>query len=258
MKLINEMKDFLKITKLRYSGLRNEVKFLLILSVFSIIVIEFLLSKIQPKYDFQYDFGVIYLKLCYSYFSAFIFYYIIVYTPRERKRIKSYRYLTNKLYAIDDVVENIIISIYRVIEPQTTNLDAEISKEDIKKICKQINPQLPITINLIKFTTYKNHYEFLNFQTNKIKLLISELIILNEILDENVFQGLTNINDLITNFLTFDINVSANKDMEYLSNSLYELHFESKELMNIFNKNYRHRYSYEYHKFERIRNQKRK
>nr|WP_315145274.1 hypothetical protein [uncultured Flavobacterium sp.] len=258
MTLIKEIKDFFKITNLRFIGLRSEIKFLLKLSVFSILSIEFILNKIQPLYNFQYDFGVIYLKLCYSYFSAFVFYYLVVYSPRERRRIKSFRYLNNKLLTIDKIVKNILLSIFREIEPETTTLKPDIKKEDIRVICKQVNPQLPITLNLIEFTTFKNHYDFLNFQTKKIKLLISELIILNEILDENVFQGLTNINDIITNFLTFDINIFANQDMEYLSHSLYDLHFESNEMANHFIKNYRHRYNYEYHKFERIRNQKKK
>lgn len=256
MKFINEIKDFFKIINLRFIGLRIEIKVLLFLSGISILIIEFVLNKIQPLYDFQYDFGVIYLKLCYSYFSAFIFYYLIVYAPRERKRVKSLRYLNNKLFAIDTIVKNILLSIFREIEPQLTNLNADIKREDIRLICKQINPKLPIKLDHLEFADFINHYEFLNFQTKKIKILISELIVLNDILDENVFRSLTNINDVITNFLTFDINIFANQDMEFLSYSLYELNFESKEMIDHFKKNYDHRYDYEYHKFERIRNRK--
>lgn len=91
MKFISEIKDILKITNLRFVGLRKEIKFLLIVSLISIINIEFVLNKIQALYDFQYNFGVIFLKLCYSYFSAFIFYYLVVYAPRERRRVKSFR-----------------------------------------------------------------------------------------------------------------------------------------------------------------------
>jgi hypothetical protein len=52
MTLVKKIKDFFKITNLRFIGLRNEIKFLLILSVVSIIIIEFALNKIQPLYDF--------------------------------------------------------------------------------------------------------------------------------------------------------------------------------------------------------------
>ena len=86
MTLIREIKDFFKITNLRFIGLRREIKFLLILSIISIISIEFILNKIKPFYNFQHDFGVVYLKLCYSYFSAFLFYYLVVYSPREREK----------------------------------------------------------------------------------------------------------------------------------------------------------------------------
>ena len=59
---------------------------------------------------------------------------------------------------------------FREIEPQTTALKPDIKEEDIRTICKQLNPQSPITLNLAEFTTFKNHYDFLNFQT-KIKII---------------------------------------------------------------------------------------
>lgn len=162
------------------------------------------------------------------------------------------------MLSIDEIVNNILISIFREINPQETALIHEIQEKDLRKICKQVNPQWPITINLFEYATFKNHYEFLNFQTKKVRMLIRELMILNDVLDENIFRSLTIINDNITNFLTFDINIPANQDMEYLSHSLYNLNFESKEMVNYYIKNYKYRYEYEYHKFERIRNMRKK
>ena len=65
-------------------------------------------------------------------------------------------------------MENILLSIFREIEPETTTLKPDIKQKDIREICKKLNPKLPITLNLIQFTTFKNHYEFLNFKTEKI------------------------------------------------------------------------------------------
>lgn len=256
MKFVNKLRDFFKVTKLRFIGLRSGIRLLLILSIISIISIEFFLNKTYPLYQFQYDFGVIYLKLCYSYLSAFIFYYLVVYSPKERKRVRIHRYLNNKIHAIYTLKDDILLTFFREINPEIKNFPYKLEYTDIKEICKQINPKLPITLNDTEFATFKNHYEFINFKTKKIKILISELIILNEILDENILHGLTNINDAITNFLTFDINIYANEEMGYLSNGLYILHFESEEMVNYFFEKYDLRYEFEYNKYENIKNMK--
>jgi hypothetical protein len=258
MKFTNELRDFFKITKLRFIGLRREIRLLLILSIISILSIEFFLNETYPLYHFQYYFGVFILKLSYSYLSAFIFYYLIVYSPRERKRVRTYRYLYNKIHAIYELKDDLLLAFFREINPEIKDYPHKIEYSDIKEICKQINPKLPITLNVTEFATFKNHYEFINFKTRKIKTLISELIILNEILDENILHGLTNINDAITNHLTFDINIYSNEEMGYLSNGLYILHFESDEMINYFFKNYDFRYEFEYNKFENQKNQKMK
>jgi hypothetical protein len=92
-------KDFytLDIFKSRISGLRKEVRILLYFSILSILSIELVFNKFDSFYQLQYDLGVIYLKICYSYFSAFLFYYLVVYAPRERRRVKSFRYINNKI-----------------------------------------------------------------------------------------------------------------------------------------------------------------
>lgn len=255
MGLYNEIKDFFIFSKLRFIGLRKEIKFLFLLSVLSILIIEFDLG-LKTDNHFLNDIGKIWLKLCYSYFSAFIFYYLVVYLPKERKRNSTYRYLYNKLFSIDEIVNYIIITIFKEIDPTISNLNNDIKKVNIVEICKQINPNNPINIDLIEFSEFNNHYEFFNFQTNKIKLLISELLILNDILDENTLRSLTNLNDNITTSFSFDINIPQNQDMKYLSRGLYELYFESKEMVNNFTENYCPRYDYGYHKNERKRNQK--
>jgi hypothetical protein len=258
MKFVNELKDFFKVIKLRFIGLRFEIKLLLILSIISILLIEFVLNKIYPLYEIQYDFGVLFLKLCYSYLSAFIFYYLVVYSPKERKRVRIHRYLHNKIHSIYTLKEDILLAFFREINPGINDFPHKIEYTDIKEICKQINPKLPITLNHTEFATFKNHYEFINFKTKKIKILTSELIILNEILDENILHGLTNINDAITNFLTFDINIYANEEMGYLSNGLYILHSESQEMVNYFFEKYDLRYEFEYNKYENLKNLKMK
>lgn len=257
MKFVRGVKDYFKIVKSRFIGLRKEIRFLLFLSFVSILLIEFGLKKIQPRFQFQADFGVIYLNLCYSYFSAFIFYYLIIFMPMERRRINTLRYVNNKLLTIGNLISGILETLFNEVNP-TLAAPSKFTQKDIDNICHQINPKSPISLHFSENATFSDHYAYINFKTSKIKLLSSELIILNDLLDEELIRGLTNINDAITSFLTFDNNIPSNNDMQYLSVSLHNLYFESNEMLSHFSNNYNRRYNLQYHKNERERNKKRK
>ena len=238
--------------KARFLGLRKEVRFLLILSACSIILIELILNKIDAYYQIQYDLGIIYLKLCYSYFSAFVFYYLVVYAPRERKRLKGFRYVGNKVKTIGRLVDNIIRTL---IMTKNYNFDevVEITFENLNIRCKEINPHLPLlTID----GTYTNYYYFLSFQTSKINNFVRELIILNDVIDEDLFYGLTNINDKITLHLTFDY-IPNNQTFGIVTFSLWELYEEKEEMLKKFKNSYEKKYSFQYHDFEMRQNVKR-
>jgi hypothetical protein len=218
---------------------------------------EFVLKKIQPCFQFQSDFGVIYLNLCYSYFSAFIFYYLIIFAPLERRRINTLRYVNNKLLTINEIASGILKTLVNKVEPSSEIL-SNFTQESIIKICKKINPKSPLTLDFREPVTFRSHYDFINFKTEKILSLIRELIILNDLLDEELIRGLTNVNDSIVQHLTRDINIPPNEDMEFLGGSLYNLYLESNELVDYFKKTYDKRYSFQYHKNEIERNKRRK
>jgi len=254
----NGVEYYFRIVQSRFSGLRNDIKYLFFTSFGSILLIEFVLKKIQPWSQFQSDFGVMYLNLCYSYFSAFVFYYLIIFAPMERRRINTLRYVNNNLLTIKELAGGILITLVNQVKP-STEIPSGFTQESIIKICKQINPNSPLTHDFREPITFRSHYEFINFKTVKILSLVRELIILNDLLDEELLRGLTNVNDAIQR-LTLKINIPPKEDMdmEFLGGSLYNLYQESNELVYYFKKIYDKKYSFQYHKNEIERNKRRK
>lgn len=239
--------------KARFLGLGKEVRSLLILSACSMILIELLLNKINAYNQIQHDLGIIYLKLCYSYFSAFVFYYLVVYAPRERRRLKGYRYVSNKVKTIGRLIDN-LIRILVITKNNNFDKVVKITFEDLNIRCKEINPHLPL---LTVDGTYTNYYEFLSLQTNKINNFVRELIILNDVIDEDLFCGLTNINDKITLHLTYDY-IPNNQTFEIVTFPLWELYEEKEEMLKKFKNVYKKKYSFQYHDFEMKQNAKRR
>ncbi|WP_034923212.1 hypothetical protein [Gillisia sp. CAL575] len=253
------MKHYFKLVKNRIGSIRKDLFLLLIISVITIIIIEFWLINIPASNDFFYHLGQINLKLSYSYFSAFIFYFLVIHSPKEKRKAKSFRQLNNKILAIDYELRDII----------TTALDAanykykdklnfsvkKLSKEDFKQACKKVNPQNPIKSN-IHYPPFSDWFEFLTFKGKEIKKLINEILLINDSIDSEVLELITFVDDETSRFI-YERKKFGNTDLENLSVSIYTTSEEVNELISVFRKKY-NRYKYEYHYNYRLRNKKQK
>ncbi len=250
----------IKILKLRLTKLRIEILLFGIISIVSIFLIELLLKKIPALNETSYDLGQVYLKLCYSYFSSFIFYLLVVHFPKERRKAKLHRILHNKILYIRRETTILLNTLFKL---PNNNIDAEnITNDQIKKICDLINPHLPIPVNINGTTvvSFPNLYAFMNLRTKNIKALINDIFLLNDVVDNDLMQGLTNIQDNLSSFFTFDItnidnglvlflsdiNIHGNTNLQVLSHNICDLNFETKQLVKNLIKEDWDDYSFEY------------
>jgi len=257
MKNRSEIKYFFKVIKSRFKGLRKELKILLILSFFSILISELFLNNYSSFHQIQFSLGVIYIKVCYSYLSAFIFYYLVVYSPKERKRVKAFRLLNNKIHSMNNYINGILLTIINVSDSNLKEVPKELSYKEIDEYCKKVNPNLPVKYYHTEVILHNDYYDFMKFKTEKIKSIVSEIIVLHDLLDDNLFLNFSNINDIATNRLNTDYKIFKYNNMDFNSHGLYDLYFERNELWNNF-LNFRKRYEFQYHKAERQRNLRRK
>lgn len=234
----------------RVLGLNKWIKKFAILSITIILSIEFWLNGIPAWSKFTYDFGVVVLKLSYSFFSAFIFYLLVVHLPKEKRKVKSYRILYNTISLIHT-------DMYLLLNSLTKNISIlkidNVTREEFMSYCELLNgdEQVPIdNINLqLHFNKVKITFnEYINFVIIKTRNAIQQILILNEIIDPEISENLTQIQDLINVHFNSD-----NKPLVHLSYGLFQLYSEEKELIKKFDKNYQ-RYSKEYHHFARKKN----
>ncbi|MCO6462548.1 MAG: hypothetical protein J5I52_00225 [Saprospiraceae bacterium] len=120
-----------------YKFLRTELKILLYISITLILIIEFIgfsYHEIFPKTNIIAN---IFLKICYSYVSALIFYYLIVHYKRQDEKRKFYTVLDTKLNSLildhDRIYSNISkLNNNKVIDTH--------NKENLKNSLKNVNP----------------------------------------------------------------------------------------------------------------------
>lgn len=252
-----KFKYYSQLIKYRFKGLRSELKFLLAVSLLSIFTSEFILNKINSLNEFQYDAGIVYIKLCYSYLSAFIFYYLVVFAPKERKRVKAFRLINNKIHQLNDLINSILITIMRETDP-AINTVGDLSYDEVKEYCTKINADKKVEYYTTGIPMHDSYYDFIQFKASKIKSSVDQLILLNDLIDDNLFLNFSNINDIISNQLTFDYVLFKNQTLAFASHALVDLQFERKEMLDNFQSNYRKRYDFQYHHFERKRNAKKR
>jgi len=253
------MSHLYKIFISRLKALNSIVKYIFIICFISIVFTELYFIKIESFNELQYSIGIIYIKLCYSYFSAFIFYYLIVFNPKENRKVISFMHITNKIRFLAILLNKIFVIVLKndiefTNEVTRENLDIQIDLY-IKSKWPKEDANRGRTFQNISFNQENNY--LLNSIIDKSIQIIDEILLINDLIDSKTLYFLLRIkNDLqlIKDMKFFHI-PDYNSMMSEINISLLELS-EIKDLRKQLIDNYKNKmeniYGYEsriqYHK----------
>lgn len=223
-------------------------------AILSILFIEFVFLDIKTEYAILYMPAPVYLKLCYSLLSAFIFYFFAVHLPRERRRAKVYRPTANKITSINREIFQIIYIIRDV--SKIPSIDPiKLNSKDLLEACNSINTRQFVTEGDVVF---KDWFDYILHKKNIIANLMQALMQMNDVIDSDLQETLSLIDDIFLMQLNFEIVKPGNLDLSNWSYSIFELVEESKQMMKVFSEKYSKYYSYLYHESARKKNIQRK
>lgn len=120
-----------------YKFLRTELKNLLYISLTVILFIEFIGFSYNEIFPNANVIANIFLKICYSYVSALIFYYLIVHYKRQDEKRKFYAILSKKLNSLILEHDRIYNNISKL---NDGNIIDTTNKEIIKNSLIKVNP----------------------------------------------------------------------------------------------------------------------
>ena len=229
---------WLLVCKNRIINIKKSVGIPALIAFASIIIIEFWLRRIPATNYFCESIGNIYLKLCYSYCSAFIFYFIVVYLPKEKKKISLWVLLNNKTGYISRELALIIRQINQSTSCKLKEDVKNITRQEFELALKPINALQPFIVKAMGYEThYKNWYEYLYSKRETIRKYIAEIAVHSENVDSEFLSYLTNIDN------GFQLNIHANamggSDISYMG-FFFEVFVVNEQLMSLrFNNIYR-------------------
>lgn len=251
-----KLKFQLRVLKSRILSVRIEVTCFAWTALASILLIEVCLKHVPAPSQTFYDFGQVYLKLCYSLFSAYLFFLINMHIPKEIRKVKTYRLVNNHVGWIRQTWHAYIHAIFDNQDEsiKVKGLDG-LTKKDYVRLCKTIDPTQPVLASIgLGNRIFGDHYEPLEYVTKKINKYISELLLINDLLEADLMMCLTNINDKVTQ-LSFFVGQKPKQDLSFLSHVLYDVTAEMEDMLDVIFKKYRPKYDFEYH-FNAIKHNK--
>ncbi|MCI9844806.1 hypothetical protein [Flavobacterium pectinovorum] len=191
-----------------YKTLRSELKWLLYLCFFFIFLIEFILFDIPEIFPKANIIGNIILRLCYSYISALIFYYLVVHFKRQNEKRNYYKVLSKNLNFLLNQGQSLSVTLNKISEKE--NFDSLIL-DDLKEVLMKINPNDIFPNQLYIVLGRTNWFKHLFLQSNEAKLEI-DLIFKNSALIDAELTSL--LNELYKCILFNNISLFSNGNFQ--------------------------------------------
>ena len=146
-------------------SIRKDLGFLFIGALLTVCIIDFWLSDIPELFSGGYKLGQIIYKLCMSYISAFIFYFLVVHIKQQKDKENLYLYVSKKVHIINSSASGLISAISKA--SNITLIEKFPSKEELDIICKLINPNTNAPLILGPRDNYANWIQYFNYSKKR-------------------------------------------------------------------------------------------
>ncbi len=193
----NSMSKFLRLIK----TLRKDISVLFIICIVTIFAIDFWLKGIPEFFNGGAKIGDIVYKLCMSYISAFIFYFLVVHIKAQKDNENLYAYVTKKVYMVIGSCLGLINEMAKA--SNITLNDRYPNDVELTTICKSIDPHANAPLLLGGIGNYANWIQYIDYQKKRSIASTAKIFAKMPFLDTTLVRLLTNIEDS-SHFMVMD------------------------------------------------------
>jgi len=234
----------------RISTVKRGIGILFLFALGYILAYEFFLKHKDAPNQFYEDFGEVARRISYAYFSAFVFYFLIIHLPKEKRKAKLYLLLVNKKNSLIIEVQHLLSEIAKA---TSMNLDStKLTRTILQEALFKINPHTSTYViwDWNGNTTDWNQYLF--WKGKRIRKIVNETMVHNDSIDSEYLEYLS----YIDNFADF-MNLGdkplkfQNPDLSFYSVYIFWVNINVGKLDSVFKKKY-HRYYIEYERNRKL------
>lgn len=202
---------------LLFRTLRKDITILFFVCIATIICIDFWLKNIPELFNGGAKIGEIVEKLCLSYISAFVFYFLVVHIKAQKDKSNIYNYVTKKVYMVIGCCWGLLNELSKA--ANITLVDKYPTDEELTTICKSINPNSPAPLLLSATSnTYANWVQYFDYYKQRSNGATEKVFLKMPFLDTKLVNILAKIEDCSHfNFLRAIINTMPIRNTDLTS-----------------------------------------
>lgn len=192
----------------------------MIISVVSILAIDFCLKDIEEIVSWGSEFGEIYYRLCLSIIASYIFYFIVIHLKSMRDKENINTFVSSKVCQIVGDYNKQLSEIKKVSNLKDDKTTYEL--EDWKDLLIKISPKAQAP--LILGTRYATWMQYFSYYNKRTQSHIQKIFVNMPFLDSELVKILAHIDDC-SHFSVIDLlsSVSFNNDnMEGFASTFLE------------------------------------
>ena len=172
---------------------RSELLILFVVAFLTLVLIDFLLINIPEVFAGGSKIGQIIYRLCLSYISAFIFYFLVVHVKNQKDKENLYSYIAKK-------VRMVIGAAKAVAGAMAKEASVELSgdfptKSELSKICKAVNPKGKAPMLFGGIGNHANWLQYLDTFKRRSNEATEKVFLKMQFLDSRLVNHLASIED---------------------------------------------------------------
>lgn len=177
-----------------FTTLRKDITLLFFICIITIICIDFWLIEVIEFFNCGYKIGLIVEKLCLSYISAFIFYFLVVHIKTQKEKANIHNYIRAKVYT---VINCCVLSLKELSKASNVSLSEKYpTEEELNLIFKSINPNSKAPLMLSnKQGDFANWIEYFEYYRQRSKSATEKIFLKMPFLDTKLVNLLAKIDD---------------------------------------------------------------
>lgn len=245
------MKDSIKTLNRFLNGMWNRfitvnswVRWIFVIAFLWVILFDFWLVNIPAKFSFLSVLGTLTRNLGFAYMTAFIFYFLNVHLPNYKTKVKTFRYINNKIINLQWLSIYLITTLEEAAGVPDSDYKVP-SRARIDNLCLKVLSHDGGVFG--KFSVpFKNWYELFNLIDIETNRIVKDLLVIKDSLDSEMIRLLTEIDDHAENGLNFSKGiVMGNDTLKFFSYEIYQYRYTCEELVKCLGNNYKF-YTQEY------------
>ncbi|PFW72153.1 hypothetical protein COL23_25725 [Priestia aryabhattai] len=253
MEMWKNFKERLQVITGKFKTVNKTLAKLLVIAILWVIIYDFILVDIPEWFPKASVIGLLTRNLCFAFMTGFIFYFVNTHLSGHKTKVKTYRYVANKVSTLDNMSINLILSIKHTLSLQNSGYEVP-SRDDVSHWCKQIPNHIPVSFRVMAYTNiFPNWFKLFEFIDTETIKNVKDLLTLRDSLDSETLRLITNIENCTTTFLNMSKGVpfnTQNNSLEFWDLHIYEYRKMCNQLVTHLKKEYKV-YEDEYHYLER-------